>query len=108
MVINYTLLRSLEKLDWTKWDNYTENGQKMSKKQDKSELSLNADIRLEDWRFSNLITYSNSSWNVLSDNYESDFRYLHSFTPKNGVKVITKIAIFTNIDVKELVNYDIG
>ena len=37
--------------------------------------------------FSNLITYSNSSWNVLSDCYESDFRYLKSFTPKNGVKV---------------------
>ena len=42
------------------------------------------DPRIED--FANLITYSNSSWNLLSDIYESDFRYLHSFTPKNGVK----------------------
>ena len=46
--------------------------------------------------FANLITYSNSSWNVVSWLIQSDFRYLHSFTPKNGVKFgnISKIAIF--------------
>ena len=60
------------------------------------------DTRVED--FSNLITYSNSSWNVILDLLPSDFRHLHAFTPKNGVKLanITKIAIFAIIGINDM------
>ena len=37
--------------------------------------------------FENLISYLNSSWNVLSEWHGQFFLYHHSFTPKNGCKV---------------------
>ena len=37
--------------------------------------------------FENLISYLNSSWNVLLEWYGQFFLYHHSFAPKNGCKV---------------------
>ena len=42
------------------------------------------DPRIKD--FANVIKYSNSSRNVVSDLLQSDFWYFHSFTPKNRLK----------------------
>ena len=55
--------------------------------------------------FKNLISYLNTSWNVLSDWHGPFFLYLHSFTPKNGCNVgqyfknhsIFQITIFWTI-----------
>ena len=53
--------------------------------------------------FENLISYLNSSWNVLSDWHGQFLLYFHSFTPKNGCKVG---QYFKNCSIVKLISLE--